>query len=118
MHILPRGYVYEADVVFDKELLMTWQGTETRMVHTPGHSPGSCCVELDREIVATGDSLICGTPIIITRFPSGSEQDYFEKAKPYLREIRAGTWILPRHGETFQLCPADLGDRCHEERRL
>lgn len=109
MRALPQGYVYEADVVFDEELRMTWQGIEIRLVHTPGHSPGSCCVELGGEAVATGDSLIYGTPVI-TRFPGGNERDFLEKTMPYLRGIRTGTWILPGHGKLFRLRPADLGE--------
>lgn len=108
MRALPQGYVYEADAVFDEELRMTWQGIGIRLVHTPGHSPGSCCVELGGEAVATGDSLIYGTPVI-TRFPDGSDRDFLEKTMPYLRGIRTGTWILPGHGNPFRFRPADLG---------
>lgn len=116
MRALPQGYACEADVVFDEELRMTWQGTEIRLVHTPGHSPGSCCVELGGEIAATGDSLIHRTPVI-TRFPGGSEQVFSEKTMPYLKGLRKGTWILPGHGETFRFNPSDLEDSRRKERR-
>lgn len=116
MRALPQGYTCEADVVFDEELRMTWRGTEIRLVHTPGHSPGSCCVELGGKIVATGDSLIHRTAVI-TRFPGGSERDFSEKTMPYLKGIRKGTWILPGHGETFRFSPSDLEDSNRKERR-
>ncbi len=38
-------------------------GHRLHMIHTPGHSPGSCCfVESSSEVVFTGDTLFCGGP--------------------------------------------------------
>jgi glyoxylase-like metal-dependent hydrolase (beta-lactamase superfamily II) len=107
MRALPQGYACEADVVFDGELRMMWQGTAIRLMHTPGHSPGSCCMELGGGIIATGDSLIRRTPVI-TRFAGGSKREFLEKTRPYLRGIREGTWILPGHGEPFRFRLSDL----------
>ena len=107
MRALPQGYTYQADQVFDGELRLTWQGVPIRLTHTPGHSPGSCCVELGGGMVATGDSLIYGTPVI-TRFPGGREEDFVNRTLPYLQRLREGTWILPGHGKTFRLRPEDL----------
>lgn len=38
-------------------------GTELRVLHTPGHSPGSCCLHApDLGVVFTGDTLFQGGP--------------------------------------------------------
>lgn len=104
---LPSGYTYEADSVFETEKLLCWQGHRIRMIHTPGHSPGSCCIELDEELVVTGDSFIRHTPVI-TRFPGGSSEAYLRETVPYLQRIREGSMILPGHGETFVFQKSEL----------
>lgn len=107
---LPRGYTYKADRVFETEERISWQGYGIRLFHTPGHSLGSCCIELDGSAVVTGDSLIRHTPVI-TRFPGGSREVYRERTLPYLRGIPEGTLILPGHGETFPYSDLE-GEKC------
>lgn len=97
---LPAGYTYQADTVFDEELSFSWQGHLIRLVHTPGHSPGSCCIEIDDNVVATGDSLLKDVRTI-TRFPGGSSEDYHMYTVPYLKNLMEHTYILPGHGEPF-----------------
>ena len=97
---LPSGYVYAADQTFDETGVFDWQGHRIRMVRTPGHSPGSCCVEIDDHVVATGDSLLPHSPVI-TRFRGGSAEDYERHTVPYLSGIADETLILPGHGEPF-----------------
>lgn len=111
---MPKGYTCEADVVFDEDLCMLWQGITIRLIHTPGHSPGSCCMELGEDIIATGDSLIRRTPVI-TRFPGGSREVFLAQTVPYLRKIRKGTLILPGHGEMFCFQGLDLQECLAEE---
>lgn len=96
---LPGGFVGKADIAFKSEYSFYWQGHLIHMVHCPGHSPGSCCIETDTDAVFTGDSLIPGTPVI-TRFPGGSEKDYRQITVPYLESIGNDVLILPGHGES------------------
>lgn len=97
---LPSGYVYSADKVFDEEAVFDWQGHQVHMVHTPGHSPGSCCIEIDDRMIATGDSLLPHAPVI-TRVPGGSLEEYERCTAPYLSRIADGMLIFPGHGEPF-----------------
>lgn len=97
---LPQNYSYEPDIVFDKEYHLDWQGHVIHLLSTPGHSPGSCCIEIDDMYVATGDSLIQDTPVI-TRFPGGSDEEFRNYTTPYLEAIPDHTLILPGHGKTF-----------------
>lgn len=97
---LPQGYLYNADITFSQQYGFVWKDHKIRMVSCPGHSRGSCCIEIDDNIVATGDSLILNTPVI-TRFPGGDKEQYESITVPYLRKIKSDTLILPGHGETF-----------------
>lgn len=99
---LPQGYVCDPDITFSDEYSFAWEGHKIKMIPCPGHSPGSCCIELDDDTVATGDSLIFNTPVI-TRFPGGNEEDYENKTLRYLESLSDDIFILPGHGETFYM---------------
>lgn len=99
---LPQGYRCTPDITFTNEYSFDWKNHMIKMIHCPGHSPGSCCIEIDDNITATGDSLILNTPVI-TRFPGGSEEEYMNKTLPYLERISDDTLILPGHGEIFYM---------------
>ena len=99
---LPHGYHYDVDISFTDEYYFSWEGHDIRMVSCKGHSKGSCCIEIDDGVVATGDSLILNTPVI-TRLPGGSEEEYRTITLPYLNRIDKNTLILPGHGDTFYM---------------
>ena len=99
---LPQGYLYNADITFSKQYDFVWNNHQIRIVGCPGHSKGSCCIEIDKNIVATGDSLILHTPVI-TRFPGGSAEQYNAITMPYLKSIKNSALILPGHGDEFYL---------------
>ncbi|WP_022765838.1 MBL fold metallo-hydrolase [Butyrivibrio sp. XPD2006] len=80
---------------------------------TPGHSPGSICIEMrddkdDIVALATGDSLVQGNNVI-TRLPGGSKRDYAERTRPYLESISPDTLILPGHGNISLMKDLELG---------
>lgn len=91
-----------ADITFKREHSFCWRGHDFHMVATPGHTIGSCCIELDKKYVFTGDSLIADAKTI-TRFPTGNQEDYEKFTLPYLQAISSDNWILPGHGRPFQM---------------
>lgn len=99
---LPQGYLYESDITFSQRYDFVWEEHKIRIVSCPGHSKGSCCIEIDDNIVATGDSLILNTPVI-TKFPGGSKEQYESITVPYLKKIKNDARILPGHGDTFAM---------------
>ncbi len=99
---LPQNYRYDPDITFADQYDILWQKHNVHIVSTPGHSKGSCCIEIDDNIVATGDSLIWNTPVI-TRFPGGSRDQFCEKTLPYLNKIKNDVLILPGHGRMFYM---------------
>jgi hydroxyacylglutathione hydrolase len=67
---------------------------------TPGHSPSSCCIELDNIVVFTGDTLIKDTQTI-TRFKESNKNEYLNIAIPYLKQLNQEIYVLPGHFEPF-----------------
>lgn len=93
-----KPYKCKADITFEQEISMDWNQHQLHLVHTPGHSKGSCCIELDNKYVFTGDSLIPNISTI-TRFPGGDVNAYREKTVSYLKKIPKKCWIMPGHEE-------------------
>ena len=97
-----REYAYHADITFDTEYTFHWNNTIFHFISTPGHSPGSCCILINDELIVTGDSLLSEYPVI-TRFPGGSTKDYQEKTLPYLKSLNKELIVLPGHGKICKL---------------
>lgn len=66
------------------------------VVHTPGHTPGSCCIVLDG-VVITGDTLFPGGPGA-TRFEHSSFDAIIESIESRLFSLPDDTVVLPGHG--------------------
>ncbi len=111
--IFDSDYACETDISFDNDLEITWEDIRIGMHLTPGHSPGSICIEMyDKEenllALATGDSLVEGNTVI-TRLPNGSKQDYKNITRPYLEGFPEDTLVLPGHGEITKMRDLVLG---------
>lgn len=91
----------KADAAYDENCDIDILGLNFRFVHTPGHCPGSSCIELGN-YVFTGDNLLQDNPVIL-RFPTSSKDDYERITKPYLQVLHKGTVILPGHGDPFKI---------------
>jgi hydroxyacylglutathione hydrolase len=68
-----------------------------KVLHTPGHTPGSICL-LDEKLVFTGDTLFAGG-IGRTDFPGGSMSEMRDSLKK-LMELPLNLLLYPGHGET------------------
>ncbi len=63
---------------------------ELGVVHTPGHSPGCCCLhDVTNGVVLTGDTLFCGGP--------GATGRSYSDEPTILRSIRDRLLTLPDH---------------------
>lgn len=69
-----------------------------RVLHTPGHSPGSICLLSDRDkVVFTGDTLFCGN-VGRTDLPDGDEEELYNSIRNKLFSLPDETSIQPGHG--------------------
>lgn len=88
-----------ADKSFDEDLTegsFTIGETTATIIHTPGHTPGSCCIALDG-VVLTGDTLFPGGPGA-TRFDHSDFGTIIESIETKLFTLDDRTVVLPGHG--------------------
>lgn len=111
--IFDKTYCCEADDNFHEETEVHWEELTLRLKATPGHSPGSICIEIydtngNLIALATGDSLVQGNKVI-TRLPGGDRKAYNSITRPYLESFDGDTLVLPGHGETDFIKNLELG---------
>lgn len=84
-------------------------GREARVLHTPGHAPGSVCYWFpDDGVVFTGDALFAGS-IGRTDFPGGSYETLVEGIREKLLALPDETIVCPGHMD-----PTTIGRERHE----
>ncbi|NCB92534.1 MAG: MBL fold metallo-hydrolase [Clostridia bacterium] len=93
------SYVLLADQwVLDKAKL-NLAGFEIEVLHTPGHTQGSCCFYLkDEEVLFSGDTLFAGS-VGRTDFPTSSGASMKESVARLLKELPEETRVFPGHNE-------------------
>ncbi len=75
-------------------------GTALRVVHTPGHSPGSCCLYApDLGVVFSGDTLFQGGPGATGRSYSDADQ-IVASIRSRLLTLPAATEVRTGHGDS------------------
>lgn len=72
-----------------------------KIIHVPGHSPGSCLLVMDEKLIFTGDSLIKNNKII-TCFKGGDKNDMINITLPKLKALSDDLMVMPGHGEPFK----------------
>jgi hydroxyacylglutathione hydrolase len=80
--------------------IFPFEGGELKVIHTPGHTPGSVCFHatgLD-EVVFTGDTLFCGS-IGRTDLWGGSYEQIIQSIKERLLTLDDRVKVLPGHGD-------------------
>lgn len=82
----------------DQMTMDSW-GIRIQVIHTPGHSPGSCCFYLPQEgILISGDTLFAGG-IGRTDLRGGSFEQLNHSIKNKLYQLDGETRVIPGHGE-------------------
>ncbi len=93
---LPVSAAVDTVPVADGERLQLL-GREVRVLHTPGHAPGSVCYYfVDDGMVFTGDALFQGS-IGRTDFPGGSHERLVRGIRAKLLALPDETRVLPGH---------------------
>lgn len=93
--------VKPADIIFDEDFEINWQGHNFIFKHTPGHSEGSCCILVE-------DYLFCGDSLFETyetslKGPGKSKKDYLDKTIPFLNSLPKQTLVFSGHDNSFRL---------------
>lgn len=98
LRIVDTEYTCQTDRTYSGHMELWWQDLTLTLRETPGHSPGSQIIEIERRWYFTGDSLIPDEKVI-TRFPGGSRKAYKEITQPLLEAIPPGSILFPGHGK-------------------
>ncbi len=75
------------------------------VLHTPGHTPGSCCFHLetkDRSILLSGDTLFQGS-IGRTDLPGGDYKTLEQSIRTRLYDLDGDTIVIPGHGPSTKI---------------
>ncbi|MBN1408053.1 MAG: MBL fold metallo-hydrolase [Calditrichaceae bacterium] len=93
----------EVDVVVDDDYALNELGINGKIVHTPGHSPGSVSIVLDSGEAFVGDLAMDGFPLSFKPgMPIFSEQDIEIVKRSWHKLIDLGVkTVYPAHGKPF-----------------
>ena len=87
------------DEVIDDESVIDVGRLRLHTIHTPGHTPGSMCFQLEgHPILFSGDTLFPGGPGNTT-FEGGDFDTIIGSVDRKLFTLRADTIVLPGHGD-------------------
>ena len=85
------------DVFLDDLQVLEAAGFSIQMIHTPGHTKGSCCYYLKEEgVLFSGDTLFCGS-VGRTDFPGGSASQIRNSLHRLLAALPDDTSVYPGH---------------------
>lgn len=79
---------------------LTLAGLEIKVLHTPGHTPGSVCFAFG-DCLITGDTLFAGS-VGRTDFPGG-DWDMMCRSLVRLKNLKGDYEVYPGHGEAAKL---------------
>ena len=85
------------DVFLDDLQVFEAAGFSIQMIHTPGHTKGSCCYYLKEEgVLFSGDTLFCGS-VGRTDFTGGSDSQIRDSLHRLLAALPDDTSVYPGH---------------------
>lgn len=79
---------------------LLWNNYKIEFIHTPGHSQGSICINIDNYLF-TGDTIMQYKPYINKR--GGNLEVYKNSVATILSKFMGAIQIFPGHGESFPL---------------
>jgi glyoxylase-like metal-dependent hydrolase (beta-lactamase superfamily II) len=89
--------VYPTSVLLEEGSQISFGDQTLKVLHTPGHTPGSICLQAER-LIFTGDTLFA-EGIGRTDFPGGSDRE-MQKSLERLVNLPDNLLIYPGHGPT------------------
>ena len=84
-----------ADIWAEEGTEVTFGGMKAKFLCTPGHTPGSCVIQLDDSVLFTGDTLFCQS-CGRTDLPGGNWREMLQSLKR-LYELPGDYRVLPGH---------------------
>jgi len=86
------------DRLLEDGMIISFGNIQMSVLHTPGHTPGGCCLYIaDEGVVITGDTLFA-EGVGRTDFPGGSHEALIESIRTRLMTLPETTRVYPGHG--------------------
>ena len=86
-----------ADILVKDNDTLPFAGDEIKFIHTPGHTPGSMCIDF-KGTLFSGDTLF-NLSIGRTDFPGGNFDEINHSIKTKLYTLDESTKVYPGHGD-------------------
>ena len=92
------GYSYAGgEVIHDKDVL-SLIGYEFQVIHTPGHTKGSCCYySEEHQTLFSGDTIFMES-VGRTDLPTGNERELIDSVRNRVLTLPSNVKIYPGHG--------------------
>lgn len=91
------GYTVKADVLLEDGQVFEAAGFSIKLIHTPGHTAGSCCYYFEEEgLLVSGDTLFCES-VGRTDLPTGSTAQIVGSLHKLLDNLPDEVDVLPGH---------------------
>lgn len=92
-----RGFSLKWDGVFQDREILHYLGQKIEVIHTPGHTQGSCCFYFAEEgFLVSGDTLFCES-VGRTDFPTGSGRQLEQSIVERVFLLPEETLVYPGH---------------------
>lgn len=88
-----------AEIVFEDVYEFAWRGFCIRLLHTPGHSPGSSIAVLDEKFIFSGDTMLNEDTFLA--FDGGNADQFSAVTLPRISGLREDAQVFPGHGLPF-----------------
>lgn len=95
-------YSLSPDIFFEDKEKYDVAGHSIEIIHTPGHTPGSCLFIMDGQFLFSGDTIIMGNKVI-TGFKGGNKEEFMNVTLPKLKALPTELTVLPGHGDPFKI---------------
>lgn len=98
--MIRQNFILKADVNMKDSDVINLAGCEFKVIHTPGHTIGSCCFYVEKEkVLFSGDTMFCDS-YGRTDFPTGSASSIIHSITEKLLKLPDDTKVYPGHEET------------------
>lgn len=100
------------DIAIEDEDTLKLGDLSVKVIHTPGHTPGSICLLVENKILVTGDTLFvgyCGR----TDFPGGSSEALYHSLFHRIANLPDDTEIYPGHDYGKKPCSTLSYEKSH-----
>lgn len=98
----------KADIKLEDGMTLDFAGTKIKVLHTPGHTPGSTCFYIEKSDICGNHLLFSGDTLFRssigrTDFPGGDGRKIIESIKNKLLSLPDETVVYPGHDENTSI---------------